>query len=268
MTDIPALPRTLRDRLAVPTRILPVAILVVLLIAITLRSPGFLSLNSIQVLLASASVFALLATGQLVVILMGRIDLSTGAMAALGTVLLAKWLPTLGVWAIVFTLACLTLAGLVNGLVHTWAQIPSFVVTLGALGLWSGVALVVSGANAISVNKGYSLIQWTTGFLGPVPREVLLAGVVLAGLGAFLRLTVPGRQVYAIGLAEQATMMSGVRVRTRVIGAFALSGLAAGLASMVLVGQQISGDPLAAQSLLLPSIAAVVIGRASCRERV
>jgi len=60
---------------------------------------------------------------------------------ALGTILLAKWLPGLGIWGIVLTLAGLTLAGALQGFVHVWGQIPSFVVTLGGLGLWSGVAL-------------------------------------------------------------------------------------------------------------------------------
>jgi len=240
--------------------ILPPLVLIALVLAVSVRSPNFTSLPSLQVIAFSAAVLALLAGGQLLLILLGRIDLSTGALAAFGTVLLAQWVPHLGAWAIPATLGCLAAAGVVTGIVHVYSQVASFIVTLGALGIWAGVSLVVSGAKAIPVEHGYNSVAWATGFTGWMPHEVIVAGCCLLVLAVALRATHYGRGVYATGLAEPAARMSGVNVSLIIVSAFALSGLFSGLTSVVLVAQQFSGDPSAAQSLLLPSIAAVIVG--------
>jgi ribose transport system permease protein len=241
--------------------VVPVAVLVVLVLAVASRQPSFLGAASLRALLEGAAPLLLLALGQTFVILIGGIDLSVAVLASLGTVLLASWLPSAGALGVLATLAATTLAGALNGAVSAYAQIPSFVVTLGAMGLWSGVALTVSGASTIPITEGYDTIFWLRDLRVaglPVAAVLAVAAVVLAA--ALVRVLANGRALHAIGLAERAALMSGSRTPRMRVLAFALSGLCAGLAAVVLAASQFSGAPTLADTLLLPAIAAVVVG--------
>src|SRR5882757_9335603 len=138
----------------------PAVVLLVLILAVASQRPSFLSVTSLRTLLEGTAPLLLLALGQTFVILTGGIDLSQAVLASFGTVLLALWLPIGGPAGALAVLVALTLAGTLNGLVCAYAQIPSFVVTLGAMGLWAGVALAVSGSSTISITKGYDTIFW------------------------------------------------------------------------------------------------------------
>ncbi len=105
------------------------------------------------------AVILILATAQTVVILMGAIDLSMTAVASLASVLIALALPTIGPGGLVGVLALTTLIGAVQGLIHTRAQMPSFIVTLAGLGAWSGLALTIA-QTTIPVAAGYSAVGW------------------------------------------------------------------------------------------------------------
>lgn len=239
----------------------PVAVLVVLVLVVTSQQPSFLGAASLRSLLEGAAPLLLLALGQTFVILVGGIDLSIAVLASLGTVLLARWLPGLGVVGVLAVLLTLTAVGALSGAVSAYGQVPSFVVTLGAMGLWSGVALAISGASTISITEGYDAIFWVRDLrIAGVPASVVVAvGAVLLA-AACMRLLASGRALHAIGLAERAAMMSGSRTWALRVVAFALSGLCAGLAAVVLAASQYSGSPTLADSLLLPVIAAVVVG--------
>src|SRR5882757_1928781 len=146
-----AAPRLSRRLIAV----IPTAVLVLLVLLVASQRPSFLGPTSLRTLLEGAAPLLLLALGQTFVILTGGIDLSQAVLASFGTVLLAIWVPIGGPAGALAVLVALTLAGTLNGLVCAYAQIPSFVVTLGAMGLWAGVALAVSGSSTISITKGY-----------------------------------------------------------------------------------------------------------------
>jgi len=239
----------------------PAIVLVVLVLAVATQRPAFLSATSLRTLLEGTAPLLLLALGQTFVILTGGIDLSGAVLASFGTVLLALWLPVGGPLGAAAVLLALSLAGALNGLVCAYAQIPSFVVTLGTMGLWSGVALAVSGSSTISITKGYDTIFWLRDLRVaglPVSAIMAIGAVLLAAV--LMRVLSKGRSLHAMGLAERATQMSGGRTFRLRILAFALSGLCAGLAAMVLAASQFSGAPSLADSLQLPSIAAVVVG--------
>ncbi len=239
----------------------PVAVLVVLVLAVASRQPSFLGAASLRALLEGAAPLLLLALGQTFVILIGGIDLSVAVLASLGTVLLATWLPGMGALGVLATLVATTLAGALNGAVSAYAQVPSFVVTLGAMGLWSGVALTVSGASTISISEGYDTIFWLRDMrVAGLPVSAVLAIVAVVVAAVLMRVLARGRTLHAMGLAERAAMMSGSRTRLLRVLAFALSGLCAGAAAVVLAASQFSGAATLADSLLLPAIAAVVVG--------
>jgi len=237
----------------------PVAVLIVLLLGIGLFVPSFLSSYSLGVLMGESSPILLLAIAQTPVIMLGGIDLSVAAVTSLASVLLAYLLPSLGVPGLLVVLVITTLIGAAQGYIHVVAQLPSFVVTLAGMGLWSGVALSLAHAT-VPVNQGYAIVGWLQGTTLGIPTGFLFGVAGALALWACLRWTRLGRYVRAIGFGEIAATLSGVRVGRVKILVFALSGFFAGLTAMVLVARTYSGDPSAASSLLLPSIAAVVVG--------
>ena len=243
-------------------RFAPLAVLIALLSAVGAIEPSFLSHYALNVLADESSVILILATGQTVVILLGGIDLSMAAVASLASVLIALALPATGPGGLVGVLALTTLIGGVQGLIHARAQVPSFIVTLAGLGVWSGLALTVA-PTTIPVAAGYSAVGWLEHNSVGVPNSFCVALAALVGLAVTLRRLPLGRYIYAIGMAERAALFSGIRVgRVKILG-FALAGLFSGLAGIAMVARNSSGSPTIADSLLLPSIAAVVIGGTS-----
>lgn len=241
--------------------VLPVVVLLLLVVIITTQQPSFISLASIRGLLLSVVPILLLALGLVFVLLTGGIDLSIAAVASFGTVLLALWLPNMGGLAILAMLAITTAIGVLNGIIVAYAQAPSFIVTLGAMGAWSGFALAVSGASAIRVSDGYELIGWLTDLrLAGLPIAAVLCFALVALIAVMMRLFSRGRLLHALGFAERAVTMSGVHTRGVRVAAFGASGLFAGLAALYLTSSQYAGGPTLANTLLLPAIAAVVIG--------
>ena len=240
-------------------RLAPLGVLIALLAGLGLFQPSFLSLYSLSVLAGESSVILVLAVGQTLVILLGGIDLSMAAVASLASVLIALSLPWAGVAGLLGVLALTALIGAAQGFVYTRAQLPSFVVTLAGLGLWSGLALVI-GRTTIPVTAGYEAVGWLKGRDFGVPHAFAFAVFATGALVVMLRWSTIGRYIYAIGMGEVAALLSGVPVGKVKIFVFALSGLFAGLAGMMMVARTYGGNPTIADSLLLPSIAAVVIG--------
>jgi ribose transport system permease protein len=240
--------------------VMPGAVLAVLVIAIAIANPAFLRPASIWTLLDSSVPIMILASGAMLVILCGGIDLSVAALASLASVLVALWVPILDGWvALVVVLVC-AVAGLLQGAIHVVAQIPSFLVTLGGLAVWSGLALVVSGAATIGVQG--TALDWTYTRLtdANIPSAVLIAAGVVAVFALVLGLTPVRRWLIAIGSSEPAALMAGAPVAQTKIAVFAVSGACAGFAGVMLVGRTFSGAPGLADSLLLPVVAAIVVG--------
>jgi ribose transport system permease protein len=240
-------------------RFAPLGVLIALLAGLGLFQPSFLSLYSLSVLAGESSVILVLAAGQTLVILLGGIDLSMAAAASLASVLIALSLPWAGVAGLLAVLALTALIGAAQGFVHTRAQLPSFVVTLAGLGLWSGLALVI-GRTTIPVTAGYEAVGWLRGRDLGVPHAFAFAVFATGALVVMLRWSPIGRFICAIGMGEVAAILSGVPVGKVKILVFTLSGLFSGMAGMMMVARTYGGNPTIADSLLLPSIAAVVIG--------
>jgi len=242
------------------TGFMPVVVLLALLVGLTVAKPSFASVASAQVLAEQTSILLVLCVGQTLVIMLGGIDLALAAMASLASILIGLWLPTNGIFAILGVLTFTTLAGALTGFVHAKAQVPSFIITLGTLGIWSGFALALSAGTTIPVREHYDLIGWMADRTGPIPNSAAVALVFVGLVMAAMRLLPMGRYVEAIGLAEPAAVMSGIRtVRAKTL-IFALSGFGSGLAALMLVARMNSGAPSLADSLQLPTVAAVVVG--------
>ncbi|MFO1141608.1 MAG: ABC transporter permease [Amaricoccus sp.] len=253
-----SVPRFDRDRVR---QWLPVITLVVLVAIVGALQPVFLQPQTLIELAGDTAVLFILATGVTFVIMLGGIDLSLQSMASLASVVVALTLSSLGYLSFLAALALGALAGLLSGLAHTRLRIPSFIATLAMGGVLSSTALVSSGERSITLGaeeRGY--LTWVTGDALGVPNVVVIGFVVLIVAHVLQAHTRFGRYSAAIGAGEPAAYASGVKVNRQKVFAFVLSGFFAALAGVILAGRLASGSPTLAAEMLLPSIAAVVVG--------
>ena len=238
--------------------------LAVLVVVMSLLSGDFLTAQNLLNVGVQAAVIAVLAFGVTFVIISGGIDLSVGSVAALSATALAFLAAIDGVpiWlAVVLAAATGTACGLVNGALIAYGKLPPFITTLAMLSIGRGLSLVISEGSPIALPDPVARLGDSLGGWFPVPVLImLLMGLVTA---VILRRTFTGRAMYAIGGNEEAARLSGIRVERQKLGIYALSGLFAAVAGVILAARLASAQPQAAQGYELDAIAAVVIGGAS-----
>ncbi|MFJ4786487.1 substrate-binding domain-containing protein [Streptomyces sp. NPDC088794] len=238
--------------------------LIVLVIALSALSGDFLTTDNLLNVGVQAAVTAVLAFGVTFVIVSAGIDLSVGSVAALSATVLA-WSATQHgvpvVIAVILAVATGIAAGLVNGFLIAYGKLPPFIATLAMLSVARGLALVVSDGSPIPFPDSVSHLGDTLGGWLPVPVLVM---IVMGLIAAFvLGRTYIGRSMYAIGGNEEAARLSGLRVKKQKLAIYALSGVFAAVAGIVLASRLSSAQPQAADGYELDAIAAVVIGGAS-----
>ncbi|WP_017588931.1 ABC transporter permease/substrate-binding protein [Nocardiopsis ganjiahuensis] len=238
--------------------------LAVLVVVMSLLSGDFLTAQNLLNVGVQAAVIAVLAFGVTFVIISGGIDLSVGSVAALSATVLAFLATVEGVpvWlALPLAAATGTAAGLVNGALIAYGKLPPFIATLAMLSVGRGLSLVISEGSPIALPDSVSRLGDSLGGWLPVPVVIMVVmGLITA---VVLRRTFTGRAMYAIGGNEEAAHLSGIRVKRQKLGIYALSGLFAAVAGVILASRLASAQPQAAQGYELDAIAAVVIGGAS-----
>ncbi|WP_022799485.1 ABC transporter permease [Thermus islandicus] len=235
-----------------------------LILALSLLSPYFLSPSNLLNVLRQVSINAILALGMTVVILKGGIDLSVGSLLALAGALAAGFAvsglpPAL---AMGLGIGIAVALGILQGLLVAYAGLPPFIVTLAGLTAFRGLTLVYTDGSPITGLPDSFLFLGNGTLLGiPVPVVAMLSFLLLTQL--LLQNTALGRYLYAIGGNEEAARLSGVPVARIKVFAYAYSGLAAGLAALVLTGRLNSAQPTAGTGFELDAIAAAVVGGTS-----
>jgi ribose transport system permease protein len=259
-----------RSSLALALRLLqlgPLLILIGLCLVLSVLSDVFLTERNITNLGFQVSIVAVLALGQLLVILTRGIDLSVGSVIGLAGVLGALALDgsvaSSGFGVVIVMLAVGLAVGLMNGLILVKGRIMNaFIVTLGTLSIVRGVALLVADAQ---VNVGMPPVVAATGAdkLGPIPVPAAL--VLVLGLVTWVMTTKTqwGRWIYAVGGDPEGARRLGVPVDRVLISVYALCGLSAGVAAVLVAGRTGVGDPNAGTLVELDAITAVIIGGAS-----
>ncbi len=243
------------------------ACIVVLLLLGSLYSENFLSPEYLLQQLKVASFLGIIATGMMLVILLGQIDLSvpwvvtTGAMMACAA---ASW-GTLGdIVSVPFGILCGVALGLFNGFGVAYLRIPSMIITLATNAVAQGLMVVYSGGFSPRDFASPPMRYLATGFAIPaVPNAVIVWAVVGAAAVFLLTRTTFGRSVYGIGNRERAAYLSGVNTRRVVMTAFAISGGLAAFGGVLLAGYASKAAQSMGDAYLLPSIAAVVLGGTS-----
>jgi ribose/xylose/arabinose/galactoside ABC-type transport system permease subunit len=238
---------------------------VVALIAVCIfgfiRYEAFLTPENLLNVLRQNSVVGLVALGMTLVILTGGIDLSVGSVLAIGGVTAAALSGYGTLVAVAGGLAAGALLGTLNGLLITRARIQPFIVTLAMMIAARGVALGATGENSVRVDRAAAGFMWLgRGRLAGVPVPVVLAALAFLVGWIGLRYTRFGRYVFATGDNEDAARLLGLKVDRVLIATYALSGLLAAMAGVILAGRLGAGQPVAGNGIELDAIAAVVVG--------
>jgi len=246
-------------------RFLPFASLIALCVVIAALEPKFLSSGNLAGVARQTAVITIIAMGMTVVMVAGGIDLSVGSVMALAGVVgaFAMTNGALVLEGIAAAVAAGAACGLANGVTIAALRIPPFIVTLGAMGVYRGVALLITDGKAV-VGLPQSFGYLAEGNLfGLVPVPLLLVVLVALATHFLLSSTRAGRYCYAIGSNVEAARYAGVRVSRYQIMFYVFLGALAGLAGAIESARLVTGQPTAGEGYELRVIAAVVIGGGS-----
>lgn len=240
-----------------------VAFLAALVVLLAIVSPHFLTTDNMVIVLRQAALQFLMCAGLTLVVLTGGIDLSIGAVLGLGACLGAGFIASgsvlLGAAAALGAgLAC----GLVNGALVAYVGIPAFIATYGMLWVAHGLGYVFMKGEVI---HGFPAAFRTlgAGLVGGIPVPVLIGAAILLALHVVLHLTRFGRALYAIGGSAVAAKLSGMPTKRYLVAVYALSGVLAAFAGLVVIARVNAADSGTGEELLLTAIAAVCLGGTS-----
>jgi ribose transport system permease protein len=229
-------------------------------IFMTFANENFLTSRNLLNVGRQASVVAIVALGQALVIIGRGIDLSVGSVIGLSAVMAAVSVQATGVEALGIGAALGTglIMGLINGLLYTRLHVNPFIATLGTLSVARGIALLITGGIPVSFTGWAS--WFGAGRIGSVPVPLILMFVLAIGFFVFAIRTRWGRNIFAIGDNPTAARLAGIDVDATRLLVFAISGLVAGLGGLILAGTLASAGPDLGRGYELDVIAAVILG--------
>ena len=241
-----------------------VAIMFVAGAGVSMLAPQFLSADNFSQVATLASITAVVAIGEAIVIITRGIDLSVEAIIGLVAYSVARTLELQvldPIGAIAMGLAIGLLLGMVNGFIVTVLRVPAIVATLGTLSIFRGIDYVIAGPDQVplaGLPEGFT--DWARADVLGIPVFVLLTIVIVVVGSVLLRSTRFGRQIYAVGSNPEAAAILGIPSRRVVFVAFSICGLLAGLAGIMWVMQFGTINGTAATGATLAIVAAVVVG--------
>ena len=254
-------------RRADPAVVTAFACIVLLLFLGSLYSRSFLSPEYLLQQLKVASFLGVIATGMMLVILLGQIDLSVPWAVAAGAMMAcaAAAYGSVGIaLAIPFGVLCGVAIGIVNGIGVAYLRIPSMIITLATNAVAQGLMVVYTGGFSPQDSATAAMRYLATGFTIPgVPNAVIIWALIGAAMVFVLTRSSFGRAVYGIGNRERAAYLSGIDTRRVVLIAFAVSGGLSAFGGVLLAGYASKAAQSMGDAYLLPSIAAVVLGGTS-----
>jgi ribose transport system permease protein len=274
-------------------RIMPVVALMIVIAIFTLagwitQRGRFFTMDNFCLVLCSSATVAVAALGMMLVIAVGGIDLSAGAILGLCTAMFAVALKYCGTWesatwltlapylCLVLTLLVGMLCGALNGFLINTFRLTPFIVTLAAMAAYLGLALILSAEKTVSPPRElipdwlrYWIHRQVFGWIIPgvprIPTGIVLEILLALALAFILRYTLFGRHILAVGANEQAAKLCGIRVGWLRIGVYALAGAFFALAGVYQFSNVANYTPNTGQGKELDIIAAVVIGGGSLK---
>lgn len=244
----------------------PVLALLVLIVIVTILNPNFIAPINLLNLLRQVSVNALIAFGMTFVILTGGIDLSVGSTLALSGALVAGMIAS-GLDPILAMIIGVVIGGVlgaVNGLLITKGKMAPFIATLATMTIYRGATLVYTDGNPITgIGDSFIFKFVGRGYLFNIPVPVILMVIAFVLLYVLLHKMTFGRKTYAIGGNEKASYIAGIKIDKVKTLIYALSGMMASVAGIIITSRLNSAQPTAGQAYEMDAIAAVVLGGTS-----
>lgn len=242
--------------------------LLLLIVVVSFLNDNFFTVDNILNILRQTSVNAIIAVGMTLVILTAGIDLSVGSVLALcgafAATMIGLEIPVM--IAVPTALLAGAALGAISGIIIAKGKVQAFIATLVTMTLLRGVTMVYTEGRPIST--GFTDVadnfSWLgTGYALGIPVPIWLMVIVFASVWYLLNHTRFGRYVYALGGNESATRLSGINVDRVKIGVYAICGLLAALAGLIVTSRLSSAQPTAGMGYELDAIAAVVLGGTS-----
>ncbi|VEG58638.1 monosaccharide-transporting ATPase [Mycolicibacterium aurum] len=244
----------------------PLVALVLAIIIFSSISNSFLNPQNVSLILQQSVVIGILAVGQTLIILTAGIDLSIGAIAVFGSIVLAQSAGANGPFvALGSTLLVCVLFGAVNGGLVTALRLPPFIVTLGTFTAIQAATRLLAGSETYRVEQGPLTFLGTSFRVGSFSTTYGVVAMLLVYLAAWYALsqTAWGKHVYAVGGNRQAADLSGIKSGRVLLSVYITTGVIAAIAAWAALGRIPNADPNAYQNANLESITAVVIGGTS-----
>ncbi len=243
------------------------ALILLTVIVVSVINPLFFSANNARDILINAAPGIIVACGLTMVVILGEIDISMGALMGLCAAVLGKLVSAdhaaLPVWlSCVIVLGLGTSVGLINGLLVTVGRVPSIIATLGMLTALTGIGDLVMAGETIG-NFPDTLRSLATGTIGPVPVPVFVALLSVLGFSVLMRSTPLGRRIYAVGSNPHAARLAALPVQRIKLFAFALTGALTALATLISAPQLNVIEAGFGRQFELLVVTAVVVGGTS-----
>lgn len=249
-----------------------VMVLILMGVIISCATDKFLSGDNIISVLRQISINTYIALGMTLIIILGHIDLSVGAIVAMSGTLTVGFIVNQGlpIWfAIVLGLLLGVATGFLSGFIVSNFKVPAFIITMAMMNIASGIAYVYSGGQSTRITDKF-FINIGTGYLAKdipvlnkIPLPVVYMVILIVIFVFLLNKTKFGTYVYAIGGNREAARLSGVPIKKVEIIVFTLSGLLSAFAGLVLCSRMYSGQPSVGSGYELDAIAACVLGGTS-----
>jgi rhamnose transport system permease protein len=241
-------------------------IIFLVVVFVNIRSHGnFLTPANISDMFTESAILVILAMGTMMVIITGGIDLSIGAVMALGGMIavtvLKNNMNTPPICVILISVAVGTAAGLLNGYFVAYFKILPLIATLGTMNIFRGSTYMVSGGSwVLQQNMSKSFMNVATGKIFGVNNMILIAAAVVTATYFFMNRYRAGRQIYAVGNSEEAASVSGINVKRVKLMAYTLLGGLSGLGGVLYVCKYAAAQGETAQGIEMSVIAACVLG--------
>lgn len=244
----------------------PLAAAIIVAIIVGFTTDKFWAINNMNNIALAVSITALMAIGATLVIFIGGIDISSGSMIALISMVMANLIKMngLSVWAGILSAIILGgILGACNGFLTAYLRVPSFISTLAGASIFKGFAFLLNGGSPIfSLAPNFEIFFYGKLF-NLIPLPLIYVAVFYSLFAVFMKYSKPGREIYAVGGNESAARLSGINVKSIKMMTFVIAGIMAGFASVLMASRLNSGSPNYGAGMEMAAIAAAVIGGAS-----
>jgi ribose transport system permease protein len=232
-------------------------------IYLSITTDSFLTSQNIFTVLRQAAIVSIVGIGEMLVMLLGGMDVSLAAVLGFSGVFSAGLMVNHGwpVWlAILAGIAMGGLAGAINGFLVTKVKINAVIATLGMMNVLNGIAYTYTGGVTIYGHEMDSIDFLSRGYMGPIPVPVIIMFVFYVVFYLIFNHTLFGAWIYAIGNNEKASWLAGIRVDRMKILAFTVGGLLAGIGGVLQISRQGSATAGMGDEFLFPILTAVILG--------